>query len=128
MRFPEQYRDRRGTSRIPPSEPGDPFGFFIVLPSPAQHRPLALRCMASSGAPPEIPWEHVSVSTPVRCPTWEEMCFVKSLFWLPHECVVQFHPPEAEYVNQHPYCLHLWRPLEPLRIPRPPTIAVGVLG
>ncbi|WP_442869115.1 DUF7694 domain-containing protein [Bradyrhizobium sp. CCBAU 45384] len=22
-------------------------------------------------------WEHVAVSTPRRCPNWEEMCFVK---------------------------------------------------
>lgn len=21
----------------------------------------------------------------------------------------QFHPPESEYVNNHPSCLHLWR-------------------
>ena len=25
------------------------------------------------------------------------------------ECVVQYHPPKSEYVNFHPYCLHLWR-------------------
>ena len=25
------------------------------------------------------------------------------------ECVVQFHPPKSEYVNLHPYCLHLWK-------------------
>ena len=57
-------------------------------------------------------WEHVSVSSagdPARIPTWEDMCFVKSLFWHPEECVVQFHPPEAEYINHHPGVLHLWR-------------------
>lgn len=25
------------------------------------------------------------------------------------ETVIQFHPPEADYVNIHRYCLHLWR-------------------
>ena len=25
------------------------------------------------------------------------------------ETVVQFHPKKSEYVNTHPYCLHLWR-------------------
>lgn len=54
-------------------------------------------------------WEHVSVSYPNRCPTWEEMCRVKDIFWNDHECVVQFHPPKSDYVNNHPYCLHLWR-------------------
>jgi len=54
-------------------------------------------------------WEHVSVSLSTRCPTWEEMCMVKRLFWDDDDCVVQYHPPKSEYVNCHPYCLHLWR-------------------
>lgn len=54
-------------------------------------------------------WEHVSVSYPNRCPTWEEMCRVKEMFWNEDECVVQYHPPKSEYVNNHSYCLHLWR-------------------
>lgn len=58
-------------------------------------------------------WEHVSVSIggrqADRCPTWEEMCKVKSWFWDAEDCVVQFHPPKSEYVNNHPYVLHLWR-------------------
>ncbi len=54
-------------------------------------------------------WEHVSVSYPNRYPTWEEMCRIKDMFWNEEECVVQYHPPKSEYVNNHPYCLHLWR-------------------
>ncbi|MGN1303754.1 MAG: hypothetical protein ACI4YB_01835 [Oscillospiraceae bacterium] len=54
-------------------------------------------------------WEHVSVSFPNRTPTWDEMCRVKDIFWNDDECVVQYHPPKSEYVNFHPYCLHLWR-------------------
>lgn len=54
-------------------------------------------------------WEHVSVSYPNRCPTWEEMCKVKDMFWNEDECVVEYHPPKSERVNKHPYCLHLWR-------------------
>lgn len=65
-------------------------------------------------------WEHVSVSIvgEQRCPTWEEMCDVKDLFWGPDECVVQFHPPQSEYRNLHEHCLHLWRPTDAV-IPRP---------
>jgi hypothetical protein len=66
-------------------------------------------------------WEHVSVSTPAR---WPEMCFVKALFWSPDDVVIQFHPAEAEYVNQHPNCLHLWRP-QGVTLPTPPPILVG---
>jgi len=52
------------------------------------------------------------------------MQFIKTLLWTPNECVVQFHPPEAEYVNCHEHCLHLWRPTN-ADIPRPPTWMVG---
>ena len=54
-------------------------------------------------------WEHVSVSYSTRCPTWEEMCRVNDMFWNDDECVIQYHPPKSEYVNNHKYCLHLWR-------------------
>ena len=54
-------------------------------------------------------WEHVSVSFTDRCPTWEEMCKVKDMFWEPEECVIQLHPPQSLYINAHPYALHLWR-------------------
>jgi len=69
-------------------------------------------------------WDHVSVSLPNRCPSWEEMCFVKDLFFEPHEAVMQLHPPRSEYVNYHKFCLHLWRPYNK-RIPLPPSIFVG---
>lgn len=69
------------------------------------------------------PWEHVSVSAQGRCPTWEEMCWVKDLFFDPEELVLQFHPPRSVYVNNHPHCLHLWRPLG-VEIPLPPPAAV----
>ncbi len=37
------------------------------------------------------------------------MCFVKNLFWRDDEAVMQIHPKKSEYVNNHPFCLHLWR-------------------
>ncbi len=69
-------------------------------------------------------WEHVSVSRRDRCPTWEEMCQIKAIFWDDTDCVVQYHPPRSEYVNNHPNCLHLWRPTE-ASVPMPPSIMVG---
>jgi hypothetical protein len=44
-------------------------------------------------------------------PSWNIMCRVKELFWGDDEWAVQYHPPKAEYVNDHPYVLHLWQPL-----------------
>ncbi len=55
-------------------------------------------------------WDHVSVSLPERCPTWDEMCHIRGLFFSDHETVMQLHPRKDQYVNNHSYCLHLWRP------------------
>ena len=70
-------------------------------------------------------WEHVSVTiNKKRCPTWNEMCVVKDLFWDKGDSVFQFHPPESKYVNYHPHCLHLWRPIG-FEIPTPESYLVG---
>ena len=82
-----------------------------------------LLCIASDGED----WEHVSVSvslTPSRIPAWREMQYVKDVFWDKEDCVVQFHPPENEYVNYHPGVLHLWRPTT-AEMPTPPSWMVG---
>lgn len=57
-------------------------------------------------------WEHASASLRSRCPTWDEMCAIKDIFWGEEEAVMQIHPPRSEYVNLHPYCLHLWKPID----------------
>lgn len=69
-------------------------------------------------------WDHVSVSWPNRCPTWDEMCMVKRIFFDPEDTVIEYHPAESEYVNLHPYCLHMWRPRF-TKIPTPPSWMVG---
>ena len=70
-------------------------------------------------------WEHVSVSRQDRCPTWDEMCQIKAMFWDDEDCVIQFHPARSDYVNNHPNCLHLWRPTD-AAMPVPPSIMVGI--
>lgn len=70
-------------------------------------------------------WEHVSVSkADKKTPSWELMSAIKAMFWDKEDCVVQYHPPESEYINNHPGCLHLWRPSED-DMPVPPTYMVG---
>ena len=76
------------------SATGDDFGAFKI-PGPAGEE---LMIIASPGdASQNIPWEHVSVSTRHRCPTWKEMCYVKDLFWNEDEAVMQFHPPTPDF-------------------------------
>lgn len=74
-------------------------------------------------------WEHVSVSVAgeERTPTWGEMCMVKDLFWDDEEMVVQYHPAKSEYINCHPFVLHLWKPID-VEIPRPPSFMIGPKG
>jgi len=84
----------------------------------------SLLVVMSSGVDHENGWEHVSVSAKDRAPFWGEMCFVKNLFWTEDECVVQYHPPRSDYVNFHPHCLHMWRPVS-MPIPMPPSMLVG---
>lgn len=99
---------------------GEPFGAFLIK----RGNGTELRVVASSGDEERVPWEHVSISVEGRCPTWAEMSYIKSLFWLPTETVMQLHVPDADHKNCHPYTLHLWRPLS-AEIPRPPSVAVA---
>jgi len=69
-------------------------------------------------------WDHVSVSLQSRCPTWEEMAWIKDQFFGENETVMQLHPAKSEYVNNHPFCLHMWRPQNAM-IPTPPSWMVG---
>lgn len=70
-------------------------------------------------------FEHCSVSMPTRCPSWEQMCVIKDAFWNDDEVCMQLHPAKKNYVNNHPYCLHIWKPIDK-EIPLPPTILVGL--
>ena len=68
-------------------------------------------------------WDHVSVSHPTRCPTWEEMSYLARHFW-PDKAAMQLHVPASDHINCHPFCLHLWCPQQ-AEIPRPPSWMVG---
>jgi hypothetical protein len=80
-------------------------------------------CVCSDG----MGWKHISVSFGPNksTPSWELMCRVKDLFFEPEDWVVQFHPPQSEYVNNHPGCLHLWQCTED-RQPTPLSAMVGL--
>jgi hypothetical protein len=108
----EQGRERQGHYA---SDTGDRFGAFEIM------GPCGMKLiMLSSGEylPTHNEWEHVSVRAKGRCPNWQEMCFVKELFWGDEECVVQYHPAKTDYINNHPLVLHLWKP--PEKVPMPP--------
>lgn len=122
------------------SKPGDPYGAFEVpydSKSIVAGRTQLLRIIANSaldGIGEAGEWEHVSVhahdpqvvyygGNGERIPTWEEMCFVKDLFWKEDECVIQFHPAKKDYVDVHVFVLHLWRSTK-VPFPMPPKECV----
>lgn len=74
-------------------------------------------------------WEHVSVAPFKKSvtPSWDDMCFIKELFWKDNEAVIQIHPKKEDYINNVENCLHLWRCTYMLQ-PLPPKILVGVDG
>jgi hypothetical protein len=111
---PERYRLKTGDYATDSSY-GNSGAFIIPMPKGRK-----MRTIAGDG----LGWEHVSVSFHDRCPTCEEMHKVKQLFWDDDDCVVQYHPPQSDYVSHHPFCLHLWRPIG-VDLPRPPSWMVG---
>lgn len=70
-------------------------------------------------------WRHVSISNAQKkvLPNWTVMSRMKDAFFGDESWVVQFHPAKDDYVNTHPYCLHLWESLdEPM--PHPSIVLV----
>lgn len=119
---PEQFRLRNHPLLPPCNGNNGPF----VMPH-YRINGYEIRCIISDG----MGFEHVSVTISkigkdaTRCPTWEEMCWVKDMFWNKDEVVIQYHPAEKDYVSQHPYCLHLWKPIG-IELPIPDPLMVGI--
>lgn len=85
----------------------------FMLPPVHRVSKLRIKALAAEGGG----WEHVFISCSTRRPTWEEVRFVKNLFWDLEDAVIQFHLPESELAKKTPLALasnpfgaHLWRP------------------
>jgi hypothetical protein len=124
FKVPEQFRLKEGKFASDESY-GNNGAFAIQIKSI-----IYAFCIASDGEG----FEHVSISLGAklgtnsrgidRCPTWEEMCFIKDLFWGEDDVVIQYHPAKDQYVNLHKYCLHLWRPIG-IKLPIPDKSLIG---
>ena len=129
---PEKYRVRSGPMGSTTGHCNN--GVFVIPPVTRRglgtndpiHR--ALTIIASDG----LDWEHVSAhafsgwDSKTYTPYWDEMQFVKNLFWDEEDVVIQIHPSKSNYVNVHPNVLHLWRPVGGWgdSLPLPPLITV----
>lgn len=128
MKVPEKYRVTYGIMSSSKTDGNN--GVFIIPVGYDEPGVKYYQVIASNG----LGWEHVSVvllnesRNPSKVmPTWEDMCALKDWFWDEMDCVVQYHPPKSEHINNHQYCLHLWRPTEAV-LPIPDKYMVGIPG
>lgn len=117
LHTPNQYRVRTG--HMGSDDSYGNLGAFQIPVSSKSKRHYTVIVSDEGG------WEHVSVSLPDRTPSWDEMCAIKDMFWDPEDCVVQYHPAKGNYINNHPHCLHMWRPVG-IELAFPPAWMVGV--
>lgn len=124
LRDLDHLRDLRAEMLLWGGIEPDRFNGIFAMPVKGSKRPL--RIIASSGGGPgSFGWDHVSVSLPARCPTWAEMDLAKDTFFYSYEICVQLHVPHDKHISNHPYCLHLWRPVDQ-DMPLPPSVLVGI--
>jgi hypothetical protein len=118
MHTPEKYRIIDGKFA---SNKHDGNNGVFIIPYGSFH----FQCVVSDG----MNWEHVSVTLRHKniynTPSWENMCYIKDIFWDKEDIVIQIHPKKSEYINNHPNVLHLWRPTNK-EIPTPDSILVGI--
>jgi hypothetical protein len=122
----ELHRIRTGIMNSPTAA-GNNGCFYIPHSDKALRKRLFFVCIISDIAG----WDHVSISLrrirdqqPDRLPTWDEMCYIKDLFFKEDETVVQYHPAKKDYVNIHKFVLHLFRPQDQTLV-TPPTWLIG---
>lgn len=121
---PERFRIRTGSLKSNDTYGNN--GAFQI--PPLKWDGGVLWVIASSG----LGWEHVSVHArrgkKEYTPSWDEMCYIKDLFWDEEDVVMQLHPRKSQYVTTHKTTLHLWRPTtEGVTIPEPEHDMVGPL-
>ena len=97
---------------------GDEYSGVFHIPF-KNSKKAGFQVIASSGEG----WDHVSVCLTHRTPSWDEMERIKRLFFKPDELAIQYNLPPTKHINIHPYCLHLWRPINQV-VPLPPEYMV----
>lgn len=113
--FPASLNARR--VKEGPLKSSDTFGFCGAFYIPSCFPGVMLGVIASDGSdwvktglPPPI-FEHASVRVinEQRLPTWNEMDYVKKIFWSDDEVVAQLHVNDERKVQHRTDVLHLWK-------------------
>jgi hypothetical protein len=110
FKVPNEFRVKDGPMGSDDSI-GNCGAFEVKWPDTDYH--CVLFVIATDGMDMGAGWEHVSVhgvgARGKFTPSWNQMCFIKDLFWEAEDCVIQYHPPKSQYVNRHKNVLHLWK-------------------
>lgn len=70
---------------------------------------ISLRVIVSDEQTPHGLLMHVSMSHPHHLPSWETVRLVRDAFFGDDIDVMLLLPQRADYVNLHPFVLHLWQ-------------------
>jgi hypothetical protein len=57
-------------------------------------------------------WAHVSLSRAKQIPSYADLTEVKCVVLGPQRKAIMVLPAESEHFNLHPYCLHLYSPID----------------
>ena len=79
--------------------------YFVRIPD-------GLRVIESCESYDREDWYHVSASFENRLPSWEDMREVKEAFCGKDREAYMVLPPEKRYINDNPFVLHLWCPID----------------
>lgn len=71
----------------------------------------SLRCIATLADIDGLRWLHVSVSQKSKIPSWDDLRYIKEQVIGDRKAFIVL-PKFERYVNIHPYCLHLWVPID----------------
>lgn len=94
----ESYRIRHG--RLGSDDSFDSNGYFLV-----PYKEEFLLCLISDSGG----WDHVNISLPARTPNWEEIEFVRDIFFDAQDIVVIYSPPRLFPYVTNPFHIHMWR-------------------
>jgi hypothetical protein len=89
-----------GIVAAPPGQPG--------TDQLAWRGPKNLSILLSEDHTPHGHLLHISVAYPDRLPSWRDLREIKDAFFGPDKAAAQILPETSEYVNVHPFVLHLW--------------------
>lgn len=85
----------------------------VILPDAQMYQMGSLRIIVGHEATEYGKRWHLSISHPTRYPKWDEIKAARMRYIPQSVTMAMFLPGEANYVNIHPNCFHLWETREP---------------